>query len=247
MQVDVPAVIVPLVSRTPVAPETSGLLDASVTVPPQLFAVVALAITRPAGNVSMNPKPLCAGLPAELVMVKVNVAGSPTPIGFGLDVLLSKGGATTVKVALTLLVIPADSPVTLAATLLYVPTVAELTVATIVQLACPKPRKPPASVIVAGGPTVLVTVPPHWLAAGVPISTTFAGNVSTNARLFCCGLPAPLVIVKVNVDGALVGMLVGLNDLARVDPTTFSVSLTFAVRPPANAVILGVPPALVFR
>ena len=52
-------------------------LDLSFSSP---LLVGALAITMPAGNVSVNARPDCAGLPAPLAMVKVRVDVCVTPM-----------------------------------------------------------------------------------------------------------------------------------------------------------------------
>ena len=118
------------------------------------------------------------------------------------------------------------------------PTAALVTSTAMVQLAWPAARLPPAKVMVLLA-TTAVTVPLHCVATGAEATTSPRGSVSVNASGCWFGLPAPLVIVKVRVDGVLTMAGEGPMALVRVGPITFSVSFTLATSPPARAVMLA--------
>ena len=72
-----------------------------------------------AGSVSVNANPLCGGLPVPLVSVNVSVEVPLTPIGLGLDTLVSATfGLTTVFGAFPVLLLVLDSVCPLNATVL---------------------------------------------------------------------------------------------------------------------------------
>src|SRR5207247_11200754 len=125
-----------------------------VGVPPQLFTTFGVAaITRLAGSVSVKVRPVLAGEPAGLVMVKVSVEVCPTPMVAGAKAFVSAGRLCTVSPELvTLLVILAVAPM-LALVLLYgPPTTLAVTSTVTTQEAC-------AALIVAPV-TVLLPLPP---------------------------------------------------------------------------------------
>ena len=149
-------------------------------------------------------------------------------------VKLSATPVFTVRVAMALLVMPTDTPVTLAGVLLYVPPTPDLTGTTIVQLARPDAMAPPLNVIVPS-PTGAETVPPHCVADGADATTTLVGNVSVKAKPPCCGAPAPLVMVNVRSDDWPITTVDGPKALVSVVPTTTKVSLILgAVSPPCS-------------
>ena len=110
--------------------------------------------------------------------VPLKLTGSQTTVT--VLVTLNATPVTTVSVAVALLVMPADTPVTLAGELLYVPAALELTAATIVHVACPNTIAPPLKEMVLP-PAVAVTVPLHCVATGTDATTTPRGSVSVNA------------------------------------------------------------------
>ena len=67
VQLETPAVRLPLDSVMALAVKEIA--------PPHCGDDGAPAMTAPGGSVSVKPKPVCAGLPAELLMVKVSVLG----------------------------------------------------------------------------------------------------------------------------------------------------------------------------
>src|SRR5207244_11879213 len=83
-----------------------------VGVPPQLLTTLGVAaISTLAGSASLKVRPVLAGAPAGLVIVKVSVLVCPTPIVAGANALVSAGTACTVRPELvTLLVMPAVAP-----------------------------------------------------------------------------------------------------------------------------------------
>src|SRR6185369_10210668 len=76
------------------------LPEGPVTVPPPQVVerLAGVATTRKAGKVSVKARPLCAGLPAPLVMVKVTVDEAPVLTAVGLKVLV-RSEPTTVRLA----------------------------------------------------------------------------------------------------------------------------------------------------
>ena len=87
----------PATVRTPVP-----AVAVMVGVPPQPFTrPFGVPIARPAGSVSVKVRPVRAGAPAGLVMVKVSTEFCPTPTVVGLKALVSVGSDCTVSVALT--------------------------------------------------------------------------------------------------------------------------------------------------
>ena len=165
-----PSVMVQVVTPAAMsAPETVMVLIPAVAVrtkaaPPVLAQlppnVAGEATTSPAGNVSVNPRSLVAGADAGFDIVNVSVDVSPLPISVGVNALVKPGCATIERVALTLLVIPGDSPLIFPALFVYVAAEATVTVVAIVQFPTPIPRLPPLNVTVFP-PMEPATVPPH--------------------------------------------------------------------------------------
>ena len=144
------------------------LVAVLVTLPPHWLATGTPEMLRPAGKVSVNPKPFCAGLPAPLLMVKLSTEVAPGAIETGLNDLTSCV-PTTVRLAL-LLALPAP-PVSLLLApplvLAYTPASALLTLTLTVQLA-PAAKLAPLSDSSAAL-AAAVTLPPEQvvLPAGV--------------------------------------------------------------------------------
>ena len=83
----------------------------AVTLPAHVFtAFVGVAMTMFAGNVSVKPRLVCAGLFTPLVIVKMSAEGWPTPTGLVANALLKLGMLLTlVGGALPLLLLVLDS------------------------------------------------------------------------------------------------------------------------------------------
>src|SRR5438552_8117731 len=94
VQVDAPtAALTPLppIVKVPV-PAVAVIVGA----PPQLFTTFGVpAMSTLAGSASLKVRPVRAGEPAGLVMVKVSVAVCPTPIVAGANALASAGSGWT--------------------------------------------------------------------------------------------------------------------------------------------------------
>src|SRR5689334_20938627 len=100
-------------------------------------------------------------------------------------VLASVGsGTVTVSVASTLFTRLIERAEMLAARLLYVPATADVTCATMEQLASPAARVAPLTTTLLL-PAVPVTEPPHCGDAGTAASVRPAGRVSVKAMPFC--------------------------------------------------------------
>ena len=110
--ISTPATVIVLMPA--VAVRDSAIPVVLIQLPPK---VTGLATTKPAGRVSVKPRSLAAAAAAGLVIVKVRIEVSPLPIRVGLNALVSAGCATIVRVALALLVMPADKPLILPALL----------------------------------------------------------------------------------------------------------------------------------
>ena len=65
------------------------LLAVLLTLPPHWLTLGVPEIVKPAGSVSVNPKPGCKGLPVPLLMVKLRTETPPTPMALGLKALLN--------------------------------------------------------------------------------------------------------------------------------------------------------------
>src|SRR5258708_3780124 len=93
--------VAPPATLTPLPPTVKVPLPAAaVTVgaPPQLSVTLgAAAITRLAGSVSLNVRPLRAGAPAGFAIVKLSVAACPTPIVTGANALVRDASGCTVR------------------------------------------------------------------------------------------------------------------------------------------------------
>src|SRR5262249_103854 len=156
-------------------------------------------------NVSVKPRPACAGLPAALVIVKVSVEVPPRFTDVG-EKALSRDAWATVRLALDVGPVIATGPVavTVPLVLLYVPAVGAVTSTLTVHVA-PAAMGPPVKVRLAAPPAGANVAPPQLLveAAGVAATTIAAGDVgsvSLNATpVSDAVLPAGLVIENVSV------------------------------------------------
>ncbi len=200
------------------------------------------AITRPAVNASLKVRPVLAGAPAGLVMVKVSVETCPTPIGLVPKALFTDASdCTVIELAVTLLVMRAAEAM-LALELVYgPPTTLEVTSTVIAHEACAlfivapvtTIEPPPAAAATAPVPDGHVVV-----TFGAAATTTLAGRLSVKPMPACAGLPAPLVSVKVKVDVPPWLMTLGANALFSEAWTTLNVWLTtLLVRTPPTVTL----------
>src|SRR5438552_4918888 len=115
-------VLGPAAEFTPVPPTVKVPVPAVAVIvgaPPQPFTTFGVAaITRLAGNASLNVTPLRAGDPAALVMVSVSVLTCLLPMVVGAKALVSVGVWTVIPELVTLLVTRAVA-LMLALVLLY--------------------------------------------------------------------------------------------------------------------------------
>src|SRR5258708_21497272 len=197
--------------------------------PAQVFTTFGVAaITRLAGNASLNVTPLRAGDPAALVMVKVSVFTCPMRMVAGAKALVSVGVWTVIPELVTLLVIRAVAPM-LALVLLYgPPRTFEVTSTVITHEACAALIVAPVTVIVPPPAAAVTTPVPEGhvvVIFGAAATSTLAGSVSVKLIPAWDGLPAPLVNVKVRVEVPPWLMVVGENALLREAWTTVSVWL----------------------
>jgi hypothetical protein len=93
---------------------------------------------------------------------------------------------------------------------------------------------------------VLVTLPPHWLAVGVPEMLRPAGKVSVKPKPSCAGLPAPLLMVKLSTATPLGAMEVGLKAFNSCVPTTVMLVVLLALPAPPVSVLLTPPLVLAY-
>ena len=123
--------------------------------------------------------------------------------------------------------------VTLAFVLLYGPPGTLLVTFTVtVQVAWPEFIAPAENEIVPPPAPALMTPAGQVLpAAGVAATKTLVGRVSTKPNPVCAGFPAPLVIVKVNVEVPPISMVLSANALL----TDACITAKFAVGAPAPA------------
>src|SRR5260221_8396735 len=102
----------------------------------------------------------------------------------------------------------------------------------------------PAAAVTKAGPAAKPAPAGQLLCTlGVPATTAFAGSVSVKLMPLCAGLPAPLVIVKVSVDGRPTSRVGGENALFGDAFTNVSAWLVTPLIIPAMAVTF--PAALV--
>jgi hypothetical protein len=109
-----------------------------------------------------------------------------------------------------------------------------------VQLATPKAKLALLKLTLLA---VLVTLPPHWLAAGTPEMLKPACSVSVKPKPSCAGLPAPLLMVKLNTLTAPGAMETGLKAFSKAVPTTVRLAVLLTL--PALPVSVLLTPPLV--
>src|SRR5215469_16024789 len=199
----------------------------AVTVPPQVLltpgvaATTSVALPAPplTGNVSLNATPVrspLAGVPGlfGLLMVKVTVVVPFSGILAAPNALLIVGGATTVTVALAVLLFPPS--VELTCTELFLsPAVVPCTFTETAHEALAASVPPDRLTELA--PPVAVAVPPHVLfRLGVEATTSPAGRLSVNANPVSVTLLFGLLMLMVSKLVPFSGIFVGANVLVTV-------------------------------
>lgn len=153
----------------------------AVAVPPQVLArSLGVATTRPAGKLSVNPMPVSdTVLAAGFVIVIVRVLVALGAIPDGLKFLVAAGGATTARLALEVLPVPASVEVTV--TLLSLePAVVPVTVSETTQ-EVPGLRLVPDR-LTEEEPSAAVAVPLHVVVRFPGVATVRpSGRLSVNA------------------------------------------------------------------
>src|SRR5262249_7630518 len=156
-------VITQLLAAATVPPLNVRLVSpaAGANVPPHVsVAFGGFATTSPAGNVSVNATPVNATVALGLVIVNDRVVVWPTGTNDAPKALVIVGGATTVIVAVLLVVpVPPFADVMAPVVLFLTPAVVPVTVTPNVQFP-PAAIAAPVSAIVLL--PVIVSVPPHW-------------------------------------------------------------------------------------
>ena len=221
-----------------------------VRVPPQTVAD-AFATVNPTGNVSLNATPVSATvLAAGLVMVNVSDVVALRAIVDGLKTLAIDGGATTVSIAVLLVVpVPPSVEVTAPVVLLLLPAVVPVTSAEKVQVE-PAPgdavNVPPDRLMVPlPAVAVIVPLPQEPVTFGVFATTTPAGKLSVKATPLSALAVFGLVMVKLSVLLAFRTMLVGLKALLIVGGAT-TVIEAFEVLPVTPPALVAVGVTLLF-
>jgi hypothetical protein len=241
-----PAAVTATVLVPAAAPTKAGAATCAPPAGQLLVTPGVAATTRPDGNVSVKLKPVRAELPVPvLLMVNVSTAVPPPPIVAKLNAFVSAGSAATVKpLDVTLLV--RFVVVTLAVVLLYGPPATLLVTLTVtVHVAWPA-FMVPAENEITPLPALAPIDPAGQVvpAAGVAATTTLVGKVSTKPKPVCAGLPAPLVMVKVNTEVPPISMAVGANALLMDACTTARFAV--AAPTPATGVCVVTTPLVVF-
>ncbi len=229
-----------------------------VKVPPHTVEVL-LATVNPVGSVSVNATPVSATvLAAGLVIVNVSNDVLFSWVLVGLNALAIEGGATTVNVAV-LLVVPVPPSVEVMAPVVLLPLPATVPVTFTLKVHDALWATLAPDRLITPVPAVAVTVPPQVLVTlGVPETTSVAlptppltGSVSLKATPVRSptAVVLGLVMVKVRVLSVFKGTLVGLKALLIVGGAT-TVSEVLEVLPvPAivslTVTLLGANPATV--
>src|SRR5579864_4940708 len=192
----------------------------AVTVPPQVLLTPGVAATTNVpvaeGSVSLNATPVrspFAGVPGlvGLLMVKVTVVVPFSGMLPAPNALLIVGGATTVTVALAVLLLPPSVELTCTELLLSPAVVpCKFTETTHEALAA----SVPPDRLTELAPPVAVAVPPQvLLRLGVEATTSPAGKLSVNANPVSVTLLFGLLMLMVSKVVPFSGILVGANVL----------------------------------
>src|SRR5689334_7074299 len=219
----------------------------AVAVPPHvLLRPDGVAITRPAGKLSVNDSPVRLTLVFGLVMLMVSDVVPFSGILVAPNCLVTVAGEATISVAV-LLVAPVPPLVELTApvVLVTVPDCVPVTFTTIVQVAPGVAIDPPVRLIEVEL-AAAVTVPPQvLLTPGVEATCSPLVSVSLNAIPFSgLVLLAGLVIVKVTVVVPFSVILAAPNALLMVGGATTLISAVLLVVPVPPSVELIAPVVL---
>jgi hypothetical protein len=223
-----------------------------VRVPPHCDVVAGVVTTTPVGRVSVNATPVRspAAVVLGLVIVKLRVDIPPLAIVDGVNILDIEGGATTVMVAVLLVLpVPPWLELMVPVVLLCKPAVAPVTGTLNVQVVglAPCATDPPLNVILPVEFTV-VSVPPQVVVGPESATVSPAGSVSVKA-MPVRSPPAKLfglVIVKLRFTNPPSATVEEANDFWIVGgPTTVRVAVLLATPVPPS-VDWGALVALVF-
>src|SRR5579862_5436434 len=215
----------------------------AVIAPPHVLAMPGVAATNTfAGRFSVNESPLCAGLPAPLVIVNVICDVPPCPITVGLKVFVSVV-PTAESVAFTPAAVrPPASAEMLAEPLVKLPTALAVTftctwhdaTALLIEVFAAAIDPLPAAAVTVMPPEGAAKAPPAGQfvsTPGVAATTTFAGSVSVKASPLLAPLPAPFVIVNVSTEVVPGAIDAGLNAFVSVGA---AVTVSVADNPAAD-------------
>ena len=215
----------------------------TVTVPPHSWKVAVLAVS-PEGIASRKLTPVrAAGLPDGLLIVKTSWVEPFSPTMLLANDFEMEGGASTIRLALAVLPVPALVEVT--CTLLFnVPAVLPCTVTeTAHELLT---AIDPLARLTEPAPPLAVTVPPQVLVApGVPANTIPVGKVSVKATPVSARLALGLVMVNVKVLVPPSATEVGLKPLVIAGGVVPTFSMAVAVLPVPPLVEVTAPVVLV--
>ncbi len=236
VQVDGPAAALTPPPPTGNVPEPAVAVKAGMPAHP-FTTLGGEAITRPAGSASLKVRPVRAGAPAGLAIVKVSVAAWTTPSVAGAKAFESSGTCCTMRLLAVTAWVTRAVAVTLAAALVYgPPTTLEVTSTVTTHEACARLIEAPVTVMVDPPAAAATTPAPegHVLVMfGAAATTTFAGSVSVKLMPPCAGLPAAFVRVNVSVEVPPTSIAVGEKALLSEAWPTVSVWLvTLLVRTP---------------
>ena len=208
------------------------------TPPPHAGCAPVVGTVSPEGSVSVNPTPVSATVLLGFVRVKVSEV-VPFSAMFGAPKTLAiDGGATTVMVAVLLVVpVPPLVDVMTPVVLFLTPAVAPVTVTLKVQLLLGA-MLPPDSAMVPGA--VAVSVPPPQV-DDVPLATVSpAGRASVTPIPVSVVVLLLFVMVKVSTDVPFSGMVAASNDLPIVGgATTVMVAVLLVVPVPPSFEVMA--------
>ncbi len=238
---------------TPLPPTVKVLPPAAavrVGAPPQPLTTFGVgAITRPEVKASLKVRPVRAGEPAGLVMVKVSVETCPTPIGLVPKALFTDGSDCTVRQLATTAFVRRAVEATLPAPLVCEAGVAAQLLLTVLEVTSTVITHEAWAPFIVALVTTIEALPAAAFTTPVPdghVVVTFGaaatviapGSVSVKLMPDCAGLPAPFVRVKVKVDVPPWLMVAGANALLSEACTTFKVWLaTVLVRTPPTVML----------
>jgi len=197
-------------------------------------------VVNPAGSVSVNPTPVNATVEFGFVIVKVRLVVPFSGILAAPNDLAIVGGATTVTVAVLLVVpVPPSVEVTAPLVLFLTPAVVPVTSTFTVQVPPPDDMVPPLNVSDVS-PAFGVNVPPHdVLAFGVEATANPDGSVSVNPTPVRVVVVLLLVMVKVRVVVPPSGIVAAPNAFEMVaGPTTVTVAVLLVAPAPLSVELM---------